>query len=111
MIDNHVHVGWYTDGYHFPKEVWQAELDAGIDEIAVSSTSTCAELYKLVVREMSELIRLGGSSIHPILWLTPKMMKTWGLSYMLHDGKVSKCIGRLIESGTTIGDYYIMLWK
>ena len=53
MIDNHVHVGWYTDGYHSPKEVWQAELDAGIDEIAVSSTSTCAELYKLVVREMS----------------------------------------------------------
>lgn len=84
MIDNHVHVGWYTDGYHFPKDVWQAEQDAGIDEFAVSSTSTCAEMYKLVVREMRELIRLGGSSIHPILWLTPKMMKTWGLSYMLH---------------------------
>lgn len=84
MIDNHVHVGWYTDGYHSPKEVWQAELDAGIDEISVSSTSTCAELYKLVVKEMHELIRLGGSSVHPILWLTPKMMKTWGLSYMLH---------------------------
>lgn len=84
MIDNHVHVGWYTDGYHSPKELWQAELEAGIDEIAVSSTSTCAEMYKLVVREMRDLIRLGGSSIHPILWLTPKMMKTWGLSYMLH---------------------------
>lgn len=84
MIDNHVHVGWYTDGYHSPKEVWQAELDAGIDEIAVSSTSTCAELYKLVVREMLELISFGGSSIHPILWLTPRMMNTRGLSYMLH---------------------------
>ena len=84
MIDNHVHVGWYTDGYHSPKEIWQAELDAGIDEIAVSSTSTCAELYKLVVREIRELNRLGGSRIHPILWLTPRMMKTWGLSYMLH---------------------------
>ena len=84
MIDNHVHVGWYTDGYHSPKEVWQAELDAGIDEIAVSSTSTCAELYKLIVREMRELIHIGGSCVHPILWLTPKMMKTWGLSYMLH---------------------------
>lgn len=84
MIDNHVHVGWYTDGYHSPKEVWQAELEAGIDEIAVSSTSTCAELYKLVVREIRELIHLGGSRIHPILWLTPRMMNTWGLSYMLH---------------------------
>lgn len=84
FIDSHVHVGWYTDGYHSPKEVWYAEQDAGVDEIVVASTSTCAELYKLVVREMRELIRLGGSHIHPILWLTPKMIKTWGISYMLH---------------------------
>ena len=84
MIDNHVHIGWYTDGYHYPSEVWKVEQDAGIDEIAVSSTSTCAELYKLVVREMRELIHLGGSRIHPILWVTPRMMKTWGLSYMIH---------------------------
>lgn len=84
MTDNHVHVGWYRDGYHSPKEVWQSEQDAGIDEIAVSSTSTCAELYKLVVREMRDFIRLGGSSVHPILWLTPKMLRTWGLRYMLH---------------------------
>lgn len=84
MTDNHVHVGWYTDGYHSPQEVWQAELEAGIERMVVSSTSTCAELYKLVVSEMRELIRLGGPCIHPILWLTPRMMKTWGLSYMLH---------------------------
>lgn len=84
MTDNHAHVGWYTDGYHSPLEVWLSEEEAGIDEIVVSSTSTCAELYKLVIREMREFIHLGGSRIHPILWLTPKMMKSWGLSYMLH---------------------------
>ncbi|MBR3454610.1 MAG: amidohydrolase family protein [Bacteroidaceae bacterium] len=84
MIDNHVHVGWYVDGYHSPEEIWKAEQEAGIDEIAVSSTSTCAELYKLVVREMRELIYIGGSCIHPLLWLTPRMMKTWGIRYMLH---------------------------
>ena len=84
MTDHHVPVGWYTDGYHSPFEVWQAEQEAGINEIAVSSTSTCAELYKLVVREMRELIRLGGSRIHPLLWITPRMMKTWGIRYMLH---------------------------
>lgn len=83
MTDNHVHVGWYTDGYHAPTEVWKAEQEAGIDEMVVSSTSTCAELYKLVVKEMRALIRLGGSHIHPILWLTPRMMKTWGIRYML----------------------------
>lgn len=84
MIDNHVHVGWYSDGYHSPKEVWQSEVDAGIDEIVVSSTSTCAELYKLVIKEMRELIHVGGSRIHPVLWITPRMMKTWGIRYMLH---------------------------
>ena len=84
MTDNHIHIGWYIDGYHIPKEVWMAEQEAGIDEIVVSSTSICAELYKLVAKEIYELIRLGGSHVHPILWLTPKMMKTWGLSYMLH---------------------------
>ena len=84
MTDNHAHLGWYSDGYHSPKEVWQAEQEAGIEEIVVSSTSTCAEKYKLVVREMRELTRIGGSCIHPILWITPRMMKTWGISYMLH---------------------------
>lgn len=87
MTDNHVHIGWYTDGYHSPKEVWQAEQDAGIEEIVVSSTSTCAENYKLVVREMRELIRLGGACIHPVLWLTPRMFHSncrWLLPYLIH---------------------------
>ena len=64
--------------------MWKAEKDAGIDDIVISSTSTCTELYKLVVQEIKELIRLGGSRIHPILWITPRMMKTWGLRYMIH---------------------------
>lgn len=83
MIDNHVHIGWFSDGYHKPAEVWRAVREAGIDEVVVSSTSTCAENYKLVVREMRELIRLGGPKIHPVLWLTPRMMRTWGLRFML----------------------------
>ena len=46
IIDNHVHVGWFTDGYHSPKEIWVSEMAAGVDGMAVASTSTCAELYK-----------------------------------------------------------------
>lgn len=84
MIDNHVHIGWYSDGYHYPLDIWHAEQDAGIDDIVVSSTSTCAELYKLVVSEMHELIKVGGTHIHPLLWVTPRMMKTWGIRYLLH---------------------------
>lgn len=85
IIDNHIHTGWYTDGYHTPREVWYSAKSAGIDGMAVSSTSTCAELYKDVVRELRELKRLGGEQVHPILWLTPKMMKRrYALPYMLH---------------------------
>lgn len=84
IIDNHVHVGWYTDGYHSPIDVWQSEVNADVTEIVVSSTSTCAELYKLVILEMKELIKIGGPCVHPILWITPRMMKSWGIRYMLH---------------------------
>lgn len=85
VIDNHVHVGWFTDGYHTPREVWDSAMAAGVNGMAVASTSTCAELYKDVCRELRELKRLGGSQIHPILWLTPRMMKVkYALPYMLH---------------------------
>jgi len=84
IIDSHVHVGWYTDGYHKPAEVLADCQAAGISEIVVSSTSTCAELYKLVIREMKELKRIGGDRVHPLLWLTPRMMKSWGIRKMLH---------------------------
>ena len=85
IIDNHVHVGWFTDGYHTPKEVWNSEMAAGINGMVVASTSTCAELYKDVCRELRELKRLGGGSVHPVLWLTPRMLKVkYALPYMLH---------------------------
>ncbi len=89
MTDNHVHIGWYSDGYHSPKDVWLSEKCAGIDEIVVSSTSTCLELYKLIVKEIKELVRLGGSFVHPVLWLTPRMFHTncqWAIPYLLNSG-------------------------
>jgi len=89
IADCHAHVGWYSDGYHTPKEIWEAECAAGISEFAVSSTSTCAELYKLVVKEMFELQKLAGDKVHPILWVTPRMFDgrcRWALPYMLHSG-------------------------
>ena len=44
---------------------------------------------KSLLGEMRELVRLGGDCIHPILWLTPRMMKCrYALPYMLHS-KVS----------------------
>lgn len=75
VIDNHVHVGWFSDGYHSPKEVWSIAQASGVDDIVVSSTSICAYacLYKLILREMQELIKLGGEHVHPVLWVRPNM--------------------------------------
>lgn len=87
IIDNHVHVGWFTDGYHTPREVWHSEMAAGINGMVVSSTSTCAELYKDVLREFKQLKRIGGEKLIPILWLTPRMFKSrcrYALPYLLH---------------------------
>ncbi len=83
IIDNHVHVGWFRDGYHSPAEICNTELEAGVDEICVSSTSTCAELYDLVVDEMLELKSLAGDKVHPILWVTPQMLTDNHLEQML----------------------------
>lgn len=87
MTDYHVHVGWYSDGYHSPKEVWEAEQKAGITDIFVSSTTTCVGLYKLVIREMQELRRIGKERVHLVLWLTPQMFHSnckWVLPFILH---------------------------
>ena len=83
MIDTHVHVGWFLDGYHSPKEIVEVIRKTEVDEICVSSTSTCAELYKLVIKEMKALKRYLGKRAHPILWLTPRMFRTYGLRFML----------------------------
>lgn len=85
FIDNHVHIGWFSDGYHSPREVWTALQSAGIECATVSSISTCAELYHNIVTEFCQLISLvGKDKIKPILWLSPQMIiKKWPLKFVL----------------------------
>ena len=85
VIDNHVHVGWYSDGYHSPLEIWRFLKEAGVDAAVVSSTSTCAELYHNVKTEFYQLFSIAGKEhIYPILWLTPDMLlKGWPLKKLL----------------------------
>lgn len=85
IIDNHVHVGWYSDGYHAPLEIWSALNQAGIDYAIVSSTSTCAELYHNIHTEFYQLFSIAGKeNVCPILWITPAMLlKNWPLKKLL----------------------------
>ena len=85
IIDNHIHIGWFSDGYHSPYEVWNSLRNSGVNRAAVSSTSTCAELYHNIVTEFCQLIaNAGRDKIAPILWLSPKMLqKEWPLQKLL----------------------------
>lgn len=75
LIDNHVHMGWYSDGYHSPKKIWSIIESVGINKIAISSTSTCADLYNDIKREFLELITLTDpTNIAPILWISTNML-------------------------------------
>ena len=75
MTDAHVHVGWFVDRYHAPDKVSKSLRNIGIDTIAVSSTSTCAEKYDLVIHELLWLQEEWGDNLFPILWITPKMIE------------------------------------
>lgn len=85
IIDNHVHIGWFRDGYHSPLEVWTALKNAGIDKCVVSSTSTCADLYHNILTEFHKLISIAGKEkVKPVLWLSPDMIiKRWPLKKLL----------------------------
>ena len=84
-IVNHVHMGWYSDGYHSPHQIWTELETAGIRMAAVSSTSTCAELYHNIMTEFCQLIAYAGKSrVKPLLWITPKMlMERWPIKTLL----------------------------
>lgn len=85
IIDNHVHVGWYSDGYHSPLEIWRSLKQAGVNSAAVSSTSTCAELYHNIQTEFNQLIAIAGrGNIKPLLWISPTMIiKEWPIKKLL----------------------------
>ena len=86
MIDNHVHVGWFRDGYHSPLEVRISVKKAGIDKCVVSSTSTCADLYHNILTEFHQLISIAGiENVKPLLWISPNMIiKKWHLKKLLN---------------------------
>lgn len=85
IIDNHVHVGWFRDGYHSPLEVWSALKKAGIDKCVVSSTSTCADLYHNILTEFHQFMALAGKeNVKPVLWISPDMIiRRWPLMKLL----------------------------
>ena len=86
MTDSHVHVGWFVDRYHSPDDVTVQLRSVGVKSVLISSTSTCAEDYDLVLHEMEWLQDEWQENLIPALWITPRMLKEGKLQYMLDSG-------------------------
>lgn len=86
MTDSHVHVGWFVDRYHSPDDVTEVLRQVGVDSVLISSTSTCAEEYELVIHEFEWLQEEWGENIISALWVTPRMLKEDKLRFMLDSG-------------------------
>lgn len=75
LIDTHVHVGQFNDLYFAPSAVHELIEHLDVDYYAVSSTTQCEENYPKVIRELEELVRLGGRKVLPVMWITPEALK------------------------------------
>jgi predicted TIM-barrel fold metal-dependent hydrolase len=76
MIDAHVHIGQFNQMWYEPALVIRTALQAGVEKIVFTSTSTCGENVKYadVEKEIAELLSVygyGSQTIRPFLWYRP----------------------------------------
>ena len=92
LNDSHIHIGQFREIYTSPNELVKFLDSVGVDNFAVSSTTIWEENYNKVIKEISELIRLAGARVFPILWISPLMLKNGGLNIFLQSGITWKCV-------------------
>jgi hypothetical protein len=76
MIDAHVHIGQFNEIWYEPELVIQTVLQAGVEKIVFSSTTSCREhiSYFEVEKEISAVLSTCGydlRKIKPLLWYNP----------------------------------------
>lgn len=93
MIDSHIHIGQFYDIYTTSTELKDFLVSVGVDKCAISSTTICEENYTKVIDEIQTFIsEFGAANVFPILWVTPKMLKTKALDLFLHCNIEWKCL-------------------
>lgn len=80
MIDKHVHIGQFKDIYYKPQVILSIVLEAGIDELFFSSTTTCRDNIRYIEIETeinTALSQIGSMAekTHPLLWCIPDYIK------------------------------------
>ena len=92
MNDAHVHIGQYYNYYCKSNSVFDFLDEERISLFAVSSTTTCEENCEKVITELKDLMRLAGDRAYPVLWVTPKMIRSWAVFSMFDQGIEWKCL-------------------
>jgi len=92
IYDSHIHVGQFYEKYYSPEYIMEKMLSLKIHKALVSSTTTCDENYEKIILEIKQLVSIGHERILPVLWVTPKMLKNYKLSFMLDTEIEWKCI-------------------
>jgi hypothetical protein len=80
MIDAHVHIGQFNETWYEPALVIRTILQAGVEKVVFSSTTTCGEniTYADVEKEIDGLLSIygyGTQTIKPLLWYRPDYHK------------------------------------
>ena len=92
LFDAHTHIGQYYDLYTTSEDIITFLYSVGVDKFAVSSTTTCEENYAKVITELKELMSIAADRAYPILWITPKMIRSWAVFSMFDQGIEWKCL-------------------
>jgi predicted TIM-barrel fold metal-dependent hydrolase len=76
MIDAHVHIGQFNEIWYEAELVIQTVLQAGVEKVAFSSTTSCRDYvnYSEVEKEISTLLsryKCDSQKINPLLWYNP----------------------------------------
>ena len=90
--DAHCHLGQFFDIYTSPKYLLDFLDSVGIEDFAVSSTSTCEENYNKVISEITSLLGIAGDRVVPVLWITPEMIRSWTVFSMFDKGIEWRCL-------------------
>ena len=92
MNDSHCHIGQYFDINTTLSSLGLFLDSVSVERFAVSSTSTCEEEYKKVIEEFKQLLNNADNRCIPVLWITPKMVRTWTAFSMFDQGINWKCL-------------------
>lgn len=90
--DSHIHIGQFRGLYSTPADVFNFLTLSGVEKFAVSSTSTIDSDCDFILKEMKEIIKIGGDRIVPVLWINPEWVSDGSISKLLQSGIKWKCL-------------------